>query len=317
MSMGRGTALEKDKTKTNHAANTVNGLHRILITGANSYIGTSIEHWLAQWPMQYEVDTLDMKTDVWRKHDFSVYDVVFHVAGIAHADVGHVSEDEQRRYYQVNTELAVQTAQKAKEAGVQQFIFMSSMIVYSGCKEKIITKETEPKPLNFYGDSKWQADQRIRALSDEQFKVVVLRPPMIYGKGSKGNYPQLAKLATKLPVFPIVRNQRSMLYIENLAQFVKLMIDNEESGIFFPQNAQYTNTSEMVSLIAEAKGHSIVMLSGMSWIVKLMMKLPGRIGRLANKAFGDSVYDMRMSEYRENYRVCDLRESVRRTEETA
>lgn len=290
---------------------------RVLITGANSYIGTSIERWLAQWPQQYHVDTLDMKTDAWRKHDFSVYDVIFHVAGIAHADVGHVSEDEKRRYYQVNTELAVQTAQKAKEAGVQQFIFMSSMIVYSGCKEKIITKETEPKPLNFYGDSKWQADQRIRALSDEQFKVVVLRPPMIYGKGSKGNYPQLAKLATKLPVFPIVKNQRSMLYIENLAQFIKLMIDNEESGIFFPQNAEYTNTSEMVRMIAEAKGHSIVMLYGMNWIVKLMMKLPGRIGGLAEKAFGDRVYDMRMSEYQENYWVCDLGESVKRTEERA
>lgn len=287
---------------------------RVLITGAHSYVGTSVERWLAKWSKQYCIDTLDMHSDAWQNHDFSKYDVIFHVAGIAHADVGHVSEAEQRRYYQVNTELAVQTAQKAKEAGVQQFIFMSSMIVYSGCKEKIITKETEPKPLNFYGDSKWQADQRIRALSDEQFKVVVLRPPMIYGKGSKGNYPQLAKLATKLPVFPIVRNQRSMLYIENLAQFVKLMIDNVESGIFFPQNAEYTNTSEMVRMIAEAKGHSIVMLSGMNWIVKLMMKLPGRIGGLAEKAFGDLVYDMRMSEYQENYRVCDLGESVKRTE---
>lgn len=306
--------MEKDKTKTNHAANTVNGLHRILITGANSYIGTSIEHWLAQWPMQYEVDTLDMKTDVWRKHDFSVYDVVFHVAGIAHADVGHVSEDEQRRYYQVNTELAVQTAQKAKEAGVQQFIFMSSMIVYGGCKEKNITGDTEPKPLNFYGDSKWQADQRIRELADENFKVVVLRPPMIYGRGSKGNYPQLAKLAAKLPVFPVVKNQRSMLYVENLAQFVKLMIDNEESGIFFPQNMQYTNTSEMVRLIAVAKGHRIVMIPGMNGIVKLIMKMPGKIGRLAEKAFGDSTYDMGMSVYKEEYRVCDLGESVRRTE---
>ena len=138
---------------------------------------------------------------------------------------------------------------------------------------------------------------------------------MIYGKGSKGNYPQLVKLATKLPVFPIVKNQRSMLYIENLAQFVKIMIDNEESGIFFPQNAEYTNTSEMVRMIAEAKEHSIVMLPGMNWIVKLMMKLPGRIGGLAEKAFGDSTYDMGMSEYQENYRVCDLRESVKRAEE--
>ena len=116
--------------------------------------------------------------------------------------------------------------------------------------------------MNFYGDSKWQADQKIQALADERFKVVVLRPPMIYGKGSKGNYPQLAKLAGKLPLFPIVHNQRSMLYIENLAQFVKRMIDNEETGVFFPQNEQYINTSDLVQMIAvvkaDAYGHGAV-----------------------------------------------------------
>lgn len=74
--------------------------------------------------------------------------------------------------------------------------------MYSGCKEKMITSSTEPNPRNFYGDSKWQADKKIRAMADVNFKVVVLRPPMIYGKGCKGNYPLLAKLATKLPVFP-------------------------------------------------------------------------------------------------------------------
>lgn len=125
--------------------------------------------------------------------------------------------------------------------------------------------------------------------TEEREKVVVLRPPMIYGKGSKGNYPQLAKLAGKLPVFPIVHNQRSMLYIENLAQFVKRMI-------------------------AMVKGHRLVMVPATGWIIRLMKKIPGKIGTLTGKAFGDSVYDMQMSEYKEEYRVCDWKESVRRTE---
>ncbi|MCC8138446.1 MAG: sugar transferase [Clostridiales bacterium] len=183
---------------------------RILITGANSYIGNSVENWLNQTHGKYIVDTLDMIGDAWKDYDFSSYDVVYHVAGIAHADVGNVSEEQKKLYYTVNTDLAVETAKKSKEAGVKQFIFMSSMIVYSGCKEKLITAATEPRPLNFYGDSKWQADQKIRALADEHFKVVVLRPPMIYGKDCKGNYPELAKLASKLPVFPIVKNKRSI-----------------------------------------------------------------------------------------------------------
>lgn len=288
---------------------------RILITGASSYIGMSVEKWLKKNADKYEIDTLDMIGDEWKKKDFSAHDVVYHVAGIAHADVGNVTEEQKKLYYKVNTELAVETAKKAKAEGIRQFIFMSSMIVYSGCKEKIITKDTNPEPLNFYGDSKWQADIQIRALSDENFKVVVLRPPMIYGKGSKGNYPQLAKLAGTLPMFTEVKNKRSMLHIDNLCEFVKLMIDNEESGVFFPQNGEYTNTSDMVQMIAAVKNHRIVMIPGMSMVVKVMEKIPGKIGNLAEKAFGDSAYDMQMSEYKENYRIRTLLDSIWLTEE--
>ncbi len=288
---------------------------RILITGANSYIGMSVEKWLKKNTDKYAIDTLDMIGVEWKKKDFSAYDVVYHVAGIAHADVGNVTEEQKKLYYQVNTNLAVETAKKAKVEGVRQFIFMSSMIVYSGCEEKIITKETQPKPLNFYGDSKWQADMQIRALSDENFKVVVLRPPMIYGKGSKGNYPQMAKLAGTLPIFPEVKNKRSMVHIDNLCEFIKLMIDNEESGVFFPQNGEYTNTSDMVQMIAAVKGHRIIMIPGMSMAVKAMGKIPGKIGTLVEKAFGNSAYAMQMSEYKEDYRIRTLLDSIRLTEE--
>lgn len=147
-------------------------------------------------------------------------------------------------------------------------------------------------------------------MNDVSFKVVVVRPPMIYGKGSKGNYPQLAKLATKLPIFPIVDNKRSMLHIDNLCEFIRLMIDNEESGVFFPQNNEYTNTSDMVQMIANVKGHRIVMLPGTSLAIKLLEKVPGKMGGLASKAFGDSYYDMDMSKYENEYVVNNLKESI-------
>lgn len=289
-------------------------MKRILITGADSYIGMSVEQLLMSEPEKYRVDTLDMRKDEWREYDFSPYDTVFHVAGIAHADVENVSEETRRRYYKVNTGLAVSTAEKAKQAGVKQFIFMSSMIVYSGCQEKIITGDTEPNPLNFYGDSKWQADQKIRMLGSSEFRVAVLRPPMIYGKGSRGNYPELARLAGRLPLFPKVKNKRSMLYIENLCRFVRILIDNEESGIFFPQNSEYTVTSEMVRMIASVKGHGILIVPGFGWAVRLLMRFPGKTGRLAEKAFGDLAYEMSMSSYKENYALIGLEESIRRTE---
>lgn len=289
-------------------------MKKILITGANSYIGMAVENWLCKTPEIYQVDTLDMMGASWKMYDFSKYDTVFHVAGIAHADVGNITEEQKQLYYNVNTELAVEVAKKAKAEGAKQFIFMSSMIVYSGCKETMITAKTVPNPLNFYGDSKWQADKQVRELADASFRVVVLRPPMIYGKGSKGNYPELAKLAKKLPVFPKVKNQRSMLHIDNLCQFIQLMIDNKENGVFFPQNKEYTNTSEMVKMIADITGHRIYMVSGMSWAVKILMNMSGKMGEMAKKAFGDLTYEMGMSEYEEEYRVHDLPESIKLTE---
>ena len=168
----------------------------ILITGAKSYIGQSFEEWAIQYYSEYfQIDTIDMIDGSWRKKDFSSYDVVFHVAGIAHADVGKVSEERKAFYYKINRDLAIEVAQKAQNSGVKQFVFMSSMIIYGASaglgRKKVITQKTQPKPANFYGDSKWQADQGVRDLDNTEFHVAVLRPPMIYGKGSKGNYPVL------------------------------------------------------------------------------------------------------------------------------
>lgn len=195
-----------------------------MITGKGSYIGENFYRYAKEHYPTLNIEAVDMLEPSWRKKDFSKYDVVYHVAGIAHADVGNVDETTKEKYYEVNTDLAVEVCEKAKAEGVKDFIFMSSMIVYGDSapykEQKIIDETTIPVPANFYGDSKLQADVAVRELADEKFKVIVLRPPMIYGKGSKGNYPKLAKLAKKLPIFPNVDNERSMLYIENLCEFL-------------------------------------------------------------------------------------------------
>lgn len=290
-------------------------MKKILITGANSYIGTSFEKYIRDnYANNYTVDTVDMIDGTWRETSFSGYDAIFHVAGLAHSDVGRVTEEVKAKYYAVNTDLAVETAKKAKEDGAKQFIFMSSAIVYGDSapigKQKIITKDTPTSPANFYGDSKVQAEKGILPLNDDFFRVCILRPPMIYGPGSKGNYPVLSKLARKLPFFPQVSNQRSMLYSENLCEFVRLMVENREHGIFWPQNIEYTDTSEMVRLIAQMHGKKIVLIPGFTWALKML----GRVTGLVNKAFGSLSYDMNLSAYREDYRVCDFATSIERTE---
>lgn len=289
-------------------------MKKILITGANSYIGTSFEKYMAQWPEKYQVDTVDMIDGTWREKSFAEYDSVFHVAGIAHSDTGNVTEERKAFYYKINTDLTVETAQKAKADGVKQFIFMSSAIVYGDSapigKSKVITKDTPVSPANFYGDSKVQAENGILPLNDDSFKVVILRPPMIYGPGSKGNYPVLSKLAQKIPVFPVVNNQRSMLYIGNLMEFVRLMVENGEQGIFWPQNAEYSNTTELVELIAQVHGKKIVTVPGFTWALKILSHATG----LVNKAFGSLSYDQSISQYKQDYRRVNLSDSIKETE---
>ncbi|MBE5851372.1 MAG: NAD-dependent epimerase/dehydratase family protein [Lachnospiraceae bacterium] len=291
----------------------------VLITGANSYIGTTFERWIQENAVgDIQTETVDMIDESWKTKNFGAYDTIFHVAGIAHADVGSVSEEQKKLYYKVNTDLTVECATKAKSEGVKQFIFMSSIIVYGESagigKQRVITKNTPLTPANFYGDSKVKAEEGLFKLADENFKIVVLRPPMIYGKGSKGNYPLLAKMARKSPFFPNVQNQRSMLYIGNLCKFVELMIRNEEQGVFFPQNKNYVQTSEMVRQIAEAHDKKIRLIKSVNWLLVSLGNRKCRISALINKAFGNIVYEHEMSKYMEEYRVYDLEESIHLTE---
>ncbi|EEI59833.1 TPA: NAD-dependent epimerase/dehydratase family protein [Enterococcus faecium] len=291
-------------------------MKKILITGANSYIGTSFKKWMTQFQDEYQIDTLSVRGDAWREHDFSRYDTVFHVAGIAHADVSKVSEETKQLYYAVNRDLAIETAKKYKQdlSGKNgQFIYMSSIIIYGEetniNKKRVITPDTKPNPSNFYGDSKLQAEIGLQPLDDDTFHVAILRPPMIYGPGSKGNFPELVKLADKLPVFPAIKNQRSMLFIENLCMYLKEIIDEEKNGIFFPQNNEYVRTSDIIQTIAKYKKKKTVILPYFNYFVKLLGYFPGKVGRLTNKAFGNLVY----APNERDDRLVDFEETIKKS----
>lgn len=314
-----------------------NKVFKILITGAHSYVGEQVEKYLEEYnkkifefsseKKRYIVETISLYGEEWKKKDFSCYDVIFHVVGIAHQDDDTIIEKkesygkeakkrevgQEAKYYAVNRDLAIACAKKAKAEGVKQFIFMSSMIVYSGLEEDCITFKTPIRAKNYYGDSKLQADLAIQALQSDKFDVVILRPPMIYGKGCKGNFPKMVKLAQILPVYPIVGNRRSMLYIENLAEFVRLMIENRERGVFFPQNKEYVDTGVMIREIARV--HHCKLLPAFKIPLKLMQNLPGKLGKLSRKAFSSFYYQQECSKYKDNYQIFSLEESIRKIEE--
>lgn len=288
-------------------------MKKILIVGEHSYIGETFNQWMEKWPEQYQIKTVSSREDKWKETDFSGYDVIFHVAGIAHVSADKNLEE---LYYKVNTELTINVAKKAKEEGCRQFIFMSSIILYGSSSQvgqgKIINLNTVPEPADFYGNSKLKADEGIQRLNSDAFKVVSIRPPMIYGKNSKGNYPKLAKMARKSPIFPNINNERSMLHIDNLCEFIRLAIDYEESGIMYPQNKEYVNTTQMVQEIARVSGKKIHTTKIFNPIISVLSKRVDMI----NKVFGSLVYDKSMSDYWNwEYCVCDFQQSIKRTEE--
>lgn len=293
-------------------------MKRVLITGANSYIGTSFNNWIINNVEDIQTETIDMIDDSWKNADFTGYDSIFHVAGLAHADIGNVSDAQKDMYYKVNTYLTIQCAEKAKKSGVHQFLFMSSMIVYGESTpiniQKVITRETPLAPSNFYGDSKVKAEEGILSLEDENFHIVIIRAPMIYGENAKGNYGLLSKIAKRMPVFPLVQNARSMLYIGNLCKFLSLLILNEEKGIFFPQNEEYVNTSDMVKEIALLNHKKLILIKLFTPALFILCKTQGKIGRMINKAFGNSVYAKDISKYKYEYQIYDFKESIRLTE---
>ena len=287
-------------------------MKKVLITGKGSYVGESVRKYILAKNPSYRIDTVDTINDAWRHADYTKYDVVFHVAGIA-----HVNADPKMKslYYKVNRDLTIDITKHAKAAGVKQFIFMSSQIVFhesQSLKTEVLTCQTKENPNGFYGDSKLQAELGIKPLEDENFKVCILRPCMIYGLNAKGNFLRLVKLAQKTPIFPEWHNKRSMLYIDNLAEFVYQVIERKLAGIFYPQNRELADTVEIIRFFAKEAGHKI-------WITKLFnpcVWLGSFVLQPINKMFATYYYDPSMSVAEFDYQLVSFEDSLKRIAES-
>lgn len=286
-------------------------MKRVVITGKDSYIGNHIQYWLEQFDNQYTVEQLDVQTNEWKKYDFSKVDAVIHVAGIVHRpDI-----TDWNLYKRVNVDLPVEIARLAKNAGVKQFVFMSTMAVYGNTKHlavNIITGDSSVTPVDPYGESKYMAEKLLNDISDEAFKVIIVRPPNVYGKGCKGGYISGFKsVVSKLPAipyaFPDVR--QSMLYIDNLCEFIRLALEHDSCGVFMPQDKKAVSAVELMRNISigmsSRKRESRILGTG----VYLLQFLP-----IVNKAYGGVAYDEAMSSYFDNsYVVVSFEEGIRRT----
>lgn len=289
-------------------------MKNVLITGAGSYIGTQTERYLSQWPEAYRVDTLSVRGDGWREASFRGYDAVVHVAGLVHDKRSKSDPAQWETYRRVNAVLPENVARKARAEGVRQFLFLSSESVYGLTarvgKTVVIGPDTPEHPTENYGRSKLQAEAALRELEGPEFRVAILRPPMVYGRGCKGNYAALSRLARTLPVFPKVENRRSMIYVENLSAFIKLLIDSGGRGTFWPQDQAYVDVGQLAVKIARAHGKRLCLVPGTRWALRLLSPFVGAV----DKAFGSLVYDRSLSDGCGAYWVKSLDQAVWETE---
>lgn len=285
-------------------------MKKVLITGSTSYLGRSLREYLEGFPGEYQVEALSLRGDDWKGFDFRGFDCVYHTAGLVHHKETKDDPAFLPEYQTVNRDLTLAVAEKARTAGVKQFLFLSTEAVYGLTapfgKTVTITKNTPLSPKDNYGLSKLEAEEGLQKLSSESFRVAILRPPIIYGKGCTGNFRTLEKFAQKMPCFPKIENQRSMLYIGNLNALVKHLIDRDDAGIFCPQDRQTHCTAQVVQAIAKANGKNLPLVPGFGWTMHLLRHLSGSV----DKAFGSLCYDAELSAYPEAYQVTDFPESV-------
>lgn len=287
-------------------------MKKVMLVGIGGYIGGKFTEYIQKNYPDWQIDAVDSMNRKWADANFHGYDAVYNVSGLAHANARQGSEE---LYYQVNGQLPIDVAAKSKKEGVPLFVQMSSQIVYgdmSGLgKEKIITKDTVPEEPTVYGKSKMMAERGLQKLVDDKFQVAIMRPPLIYSEYARDNFPRLVNFAKKMPIFPKLENKQSMVYVDNLCELVRLVIENNKGGIYYPQQECYIETSKIVKDIANAVGNKMWQTRIFNPVLRLLSKVP-QLGFI-HKAFGSIAYDMNISNHFDGrYRVVSYEESIKR-----
>jgi UDP-glucose 4-epimerase len=218
----------------------------LLITGSSGFVGS---YFINKYKEKYEIKSFSFLKDDFKSLDCSGVDVVFYLSALVH-QMGGASAEE---YERVNVTQTLELARKAKENGVRHFVFMSTVKVYGEETDSKYTENSTCNPEDEYGKSKLKAELKLQKLEDENFKVSIVRTPIVYGYGVKANIKSLINLVNKVPVLPFgkIENKRSMVYIGNLCHLVEVVIEQQKSGVFLASDDEPLSTSKLIELIAK------------------------------------------------------------------
>ena len=278
---------------------------KVLIIGVNSYIGRNFIHYCKEsidGELPIHIEAISGKNGEWKQKKFDDYQSIILLSGIVH------TKAEKQLYYEVNYKMAVEVAKRAKEAGVLQFVFMSTIAVY-GDSNRYIRLIMEPTPTTDYAKSKRMAEIEIQKLECEEFRVAIVRPPMVYGPGCPGNFTRLVKLMKRVQIFPMYKNHRSAIYIDNLCEFLRQLVINQERGVFVPQNAEYLSSLN-IAIIMRENGYRIFFLRGLSMLISIGMKMNDQLSKL----FGNYIFEKDDSVYENmEYQKINMKDSIQKT----
>ncbi|MFT6905629.1 MAG: nucleoside-diphosphate-sugar epimerase [Oleiphilaceae bacterium] len=291
---------------------------RVLISGATGFVGRSLvrslidsncrvisivresQFNLPEQVVQVTVSDLEnwSDTNLSFKNNFKKIlidvDVVIHLAARAHLLVDK-SNDPLAKFREINTDATVIFANLAAEAGVNRFIYLSSIGVNGNKSSQPFTEQDDPKPHNAYAISKHEAENGLLALAKEsKMQVVIIRPPLVYGPNAPGNFATLIKWIYKgvpLP-FGAIDNQRSFVALENLISFIIYCIDHPKAAneVFLISDGEDVSTTELLRKVAKALGKKPWLIPiPMIWMI-FAAKLVGK-NNIASQLFGSLQVD--------------------------
>lgn len=242
---------------------------KVLITGSKSFVGTNfISH--SKFNKIDEVSLFNYEPG---KIDFKEYDVILHLVAIVHQKAT-IPEAE---YLRVNRDLTLQVASEARQAGVKQFIFLSTVKVYGAFRtsSEPWNESSDCFPEDAYGRSKYEAEKSLRALEDESFTVSIVRTPLVYGEGVRANMKSIVSLVRRSFILPFkdIRNKRNFTSAENLVAFIDRIIELRASGTFIAMDKEAISTSDLVKMISENLGKKIFLFKTPGFVICIGMKL--------------------------------------------
>lgn len=249
----------------------------LMITGASGFIGSNF---IKKYENEYNIVSVCLIKNKPEDLDYTGVDAILHLAALVHQMKGAPEE----KYFEINTELTRRLAIIAKEKGVKHFVFYSTVKVYGFDGELtnhdfLLTENSPCNPNDPYGASKYEAEKILNSLQDEKFKVAMVRPPMVYGDGVKGNMLSLMKLINVLPIIPFNydNNKRSVISIENLLYMTHLIIKNKADGVYLGTEGSPVSIKEIAESIEKGLGKKKINIKFPRFIFKLLCKVKPNI----------------------------------------